>query len=254
MPPIRPTRSAVGVQVYLIPSTPAPSLEAVAWLATLLPDDERTRASRFARPADRGRFVVARAATRSVLGTILDRPPHKLRFAYGASGKPALADSTVSAIGFNLAHSDALTLLAVTDGCEVGIDLEPCDPLVDWRALAQTFFSRSECRALDELEATQQRRAFFQCWTRKEAVLKAAGVGLSCGLDRFDVTVGATRLPRVLSPDPAWPTVTWTLLDLDVPAPLVASVATMGPCETVEYHSARWPSHPDGPFGEMAEM
>jgi 4'-phosphopantetheinyl transferase len=166
---------------------PAASVDS---LAATLAADERERADRFLHADLRRRFVVGRGALRSILSRYLGRPPAAIRFEYGRQGKPALADDRgLSPLGFNLSHSHELALCAVALGREVGVDVERERTVANLSQIAERFFSRSERLALHALPPTDQTRAFFTCWTRKEAYIKARGEGLRIPLDAFDVTL-----------------------------------------------------------------
>jgi 4'-phosphopantetheinyl transferase len=155
-------------------------------LASSLSADERDRAARFGPPAVRRRFVVARATLRAILSRYVDRDPRELRFADGGHGKPVLAGAGPH---FNVSHSGALVLYAVS-GRAVGVDVERVRTEFDWRGAAAQFLSPCEGAALRALGPEGGRAGFFTCWTRKEAYLKARGVGLLAPLDCFDVSVG----------------------------------------------------------------
>lgn len=156
---------------------------------TLAPD-ERARAAQFHFPKDRRHFLAARGALRDILARYLHREPARLQFRYGAAGKPALA--TVSEgheLRFNLSHSDGLALYAITRGGEIGIDVERIRAEVAEERVAERFFSAQEVSALRGLPTHLQAEAFFNCWTRKEAYVKARGEGLRIPLDSFDVSL-----------------------------------------------------------------
>jgi 4'-phosphopantetheinyl transferase len=164
------------------------------YLRSLLSADEEERAQRFRFPRDRERFVVCRGLLRVLLGRYLSCHPGRLRFAYGAHGKPALAGGAAAGrLCFNVAHSEGLALIAVARGREVGVDLECLRPETATEQLATSCFSARELEALRALPQQVRTEAFFRCWTRKEAYLKATGTGLSLGLDRFDVTLRPLR-------------------------------------------------------------
>lgn len=152
--------------------------------------DEQARAARFHFPKDRARFIVARGVLRAILGRHLKRSPDELQFCYGPQGKPALTkEAGGDILCFNLAHSEGLALFAVTRGREIGIDLECLRPHIADKEIAEHFFSPGEVATLRALPEHLQQAAFFTCWTRKEAYIKARGEGLSIGLDWFDVTL-----------------------------------------------------------------
>jgi 4'-phosphopantetheinyl transferase len=145
----------------------------------LLEPSEREHAARFRFPRDRQRFIACHALLRLILASYTGRPPEALRFAYGQFGKPSLAPkSGGSQLCFNLAHSDGLALYAVARQREVGVDVERIFPDVVTGGLVEKLFCHSERLAFQALPESARCKAFFDCWTRKEACLKAMGVGL----------------------------------------------------------------------------
>ncbi|MGB7923137.1 MAG: 4'-phosphopantetheinyl transferase superfamily protein [Pyrinomonadaceae bacterium] len=172
--------------------------ERVEKLRRTLCEDERRRAERFRFPKDREAFTVGRGALRVILGRYLNAPPADLRFSYSPYGKPSLApEHGKGELRFNLSHSGDLALYAVTKGREIGIDIEHMrDQLADLQ-IARRFFSTEEVAMLASLPEHAQRAAFFNCWTRKEAYIKARGEGLSLPLDKFAVSL-APGVPAAL--------------------------------------------------------
>ena len=162
---------------------------AVRASASLLSAAERERAGRFAFGRDARRFIVGRGRLRQLLGARLGVRPESVELVYGARGKPALANSGRNSLRFNLSHRDDLAVYALSWGCDVGIDVEAIRPLPDADAVAARFFSRPEHAAYRALEPRDRPLGFFQCWTRKEAFIKALGDGLSHPLDSFDVSL-----------------------------------------------------------------
>ena len=152
----------------------------------LLSADERARASHFRIFRARAAFVGARGTLRLLLGRYLEIPPQELRFCYNAQGKPFLEEDALS---FNLSHSQGLALYAFSHLGPVGIDLEHLRPEVASAQIARRFFAPQEVAALDLVEPERRTEAFFTCWTRKEAYLKARGEGLSLGLSIFAVSL-----------------------------------------------------------------
>lgn len=157
----------------------------LAALALIIGADERTRAAcyRFAR--DRRRFIARRARLRLALGAHLGVAPQALVFAENAYGKPIVHGGPC----FSLSHSGDRMMLAIGDE-DVGCDLERIDEELDWAPIAASLFTPDECAALAAVPAPAGRRGFFACWTRKEAFVKALGLGLSYPLAAFDVSVG----------------------------------------------------------------
>jgi 4'-phosphopantetheinyl transferase len=159
----------------------------------LLDDDERARSTRFFRPTDRHRFVLAHAALRLFLSRCLDIHPTTVRYENGAHGKPRLGPGLPS-LDFNLSHSGELAVLAVARDRSIGVDVEQVRDVPDSLSIAVTHFSATERQVLQSLPPGEQRAAFFRCWTRKEAVIKAVGEGLSRALDSFDVDLAPGSL------------------------------------------------------------
>jgi 4'-phosphopantetheinyl transferase len=189
---------------------------------------EVARADRFFNPRDRRRYVVGRGYLRQLLGEYLAIPPARIGLTATVLGKPYLADAQ-SGIRFNLAHSEDLALFAFARGREVGIDIERERPDLNWRELAKQNFAPEEYTAIaSEPGTVQQREAFFRCWTRKEAYVKALGLGMQVPLARFAVTI---------TPDPAMLLHTshepaqhgrWTLRGLSPAAGFAAALAVEG--------------------------
>jgi 4'-phosphopantetheinyl transferase len=153
---------------------------------------------RFRFDRDRRRFIVARAVLRCILADYLRVPPAAVRFSYGKRGKPALPEPWADRFHFNLSHSGELALIGVTGEGRIGVDIEEFRPVAEEDRIAERFFSPREHATLVSLPKEQQQAAFFNCWTRKEAYIKALGDGLSCPLDRFDVTLGPDEPPRLV--------------------------------------------------------
>lgn len=154
-------------------------------LAALLSEDEAARAARFVFDRDRHRFIAARGQLREILGEVTGRAAASLTFTYASHGKPALIDAP--GLFFNLSHSEGLAALGVSRAGELGVDVEHERALKE--NVAERFFSERENNVLRALPEGEQLAAFYRCWTRKEAMVKAVGEGLSIPLDSFDVTL-----------------------------------------------------------------
>jgi 4'-phosphopantetheinyl transferase len=161
--------------------------------AALLDDEERARASRLHRPRDRHRFVLAHAALRLFLAQCLDIHPAAVHYETGVHGKPRLGPGLPS-LEFNLSHSGEVGVAAVTRDRSVGVDVEQLRAMPDALSIADSHFSAAERAGLRSLLPAEQRGAFFRCWTRKEAVIKATGEGLARALDSFDVALAPGSL------------------------------------------------------------
>ncbi len=179
----------------------------------LLTDGEHERAERFAFDEPCRRFIVARGTLRALLSAYVDIAATDLVFAYGDHGKPRLV-SPITDIGFNLSHSGGRILLACARDRHVGVDVERTRRDVDWGAVSERFFEGREREALLGLPATARRAAFFRCWTRKEAFMKATGKGVAYGLSSLSVTLApdqAADLVWLAEGDPQ----DWGLADAD---------------------------------------
>lgn len=164
--------------------------ERVRELKQLLAPDESARAARFHFERDRTHYIVARGALRTLLARYLKTSPFAIRFDYSHYGKPSLAAQfSASQIRFNLSHSHELALCAFTRGREIGVDIEYMRPDMAGDEIARSFFSQVECSTLSRLPVEQRTEGFFNCWTRKEAYIKARGEGLSFPLDKFSVSL-----------------------------------------------------------------
>ena len=180
-----------------------------ASLSLLLSPDEQSRASRFLYPRDRDRYIVAHAALRGILALHLAVAPASLVFSAEENGKPCLEGHPVR---FNLTHAGSLALVAVSPIRRLGIDLEPIRDLADALALAEHFHPNE----LASLRLSHPNpRAFFECWTRKEAFVKATGQGLTTPLDSFEVTFHPDPNPT-LKID-GRPVPNWHLMNLEIP-------------------------------------
>jgi 4'-phosphopantetheinyl transferase len=172
-----------------------------AWHATL-DTDERARAGRFHRAMDRDRFVARRGLLRTLLGRTLGLPPEAIVYTLGSHGKPAVAGAT--ALRFSSSHSHGLWACALSSGVEIGCDVERIEPALADPQVADRLFAPGERRRLAALAAADYPRAFFECWTRKEAFVKAIARGLSYPLDAFEVTCGPGVPARLASGGDGW--------------------------------------------------
>jgi 4'-phosphopantetheinyl transferase len=163
---------------------------AVCQLESTLSDEEKARADRFHFANDRKRFVVARGLLRELLGAYLHQSPASLAFSYGQHGKPALSGGNLlSGICFNLSHSANLVVYAIARERNLGIDVEHIRPESAGDDIAKRYFSAREVNDLQTLPPEKKVEGFFNCWTRKEAYLKATGMGLRISLDSFAVNL-----------------------------------------------------------------
>lgn len=217
----------VGGDIHLWQASPQERAGLLAHLNALLSADEVARRDRFRFENDRRDFAFARGMLRTVLAAYLETEPRELRFRYSEHGKPSL-DSAVreTDLQFNLSHTQGAVLLGICRRRAIGVDVERVREDLRPREIASRFFSTAEQRDLFSLPETEQRRAFFRCWTRKEAFLKARGHGLSFPLAGFDVSIGVdeSEVRLTTRPDPAGAK-DWQILAASAPAGCEAAVA-----------------------------
>lgn len=227
-----PSRLADG-EVHVWKVTLARDSHSVAWLSSLLDDEELARARRFRFERDRDHFITARALLRRCLGRYLDLAPGAVRFVYGLHGKPALVDAG-AAVTFNVSHSHGVALFAFSTGRQLGVDVEQICEDRAGPQIAERFFSLREAATLRSLPAECRTAAFFRCWTRKEAFIKAIGEGLSHPLDRFDVSLAPDEPAALLrvEGDETAPK-TWAMYDLPPIPGFASALAVESGCRAV---------------------
>ena len=211
--------------------------ETVDALHSVLSPDESQRAACYRFERDRQAFIVARGALRFVLGRYMNRSPEDIHFGYGAHGKPELVD--MPDLQFNLSHAGDVALIAVARERALGVDVEPVRALPDADAIVGRFFSPLEVAVYRSLPEPARPEAFFTCWTRKEAFIKALGDGLTFPLGDFDVTVHPDEPALLLGVRDVAPPPEWHLRALPVDPGYVATVAVEGPPCTITYGDAR---------------
>jgi 4'-phosphopantetheinyl transferase len=191
----------------------------------LLDGDERDRAARFMFDQDRRRFIASHAGARLVLANCLGRAAESLRFSVGPFGKPRLIDPPQD-VRFSLSHAGDRALLAIALGQEIGVDLE-AHRAIEVVEVAQRFFGPREIEALETLPKPERSSAFFRCWTRKEAFIKALGRGLSFPLDGFEVSVQDDASSQLLRACIAVPDALrrWRIVALDAEPGYAAALA-----------------------------
>ena len=199
-------------------------------LGGILTDDELERARRFYFEIDRQRFITARATLRSILSRYIPSSPGHLRFYYNQYGKPSLAPEFSSTLlNFNLSHSGSMALFAITRNMEIGVDVERVHSDFEYEEIAKRFFSVNEVATLRTIPTEKKLEAFYNCWTRKEAYIKAHGKGLSLPLDSFDVSFAPGEPPMLLmTRDEPQEHALWTFLDLYPGIGYVGAVAVKG--------------------------
>ena len=198
-------------------------------LQPLLNADESVRATRFHFARDKNHFTVARAALRKLLSAYLRVNAAEVRLSYGEMGKPFL-DGHAGDIRFNLAHSGGRALYGFSRGRALGVDLELIrEDFFTGDDIARRFFSTAEVLALQSLPAEIRKDSFFNCWTRKEAYIKARGEGLSMPLDCFDVSLAPGEPAALLRHHQDADEVTrWEMRSIPVAEGFVAALVVEG--------------------------
>lgn len=186
----------------------------LAWLSP----EESARAARFHFDEHRRAFILAHGVLRALAGRFTAVSPSQVNFSYGPKGKPAIEDTTCS-LRFNMAHSGTLAVYAFTVSCQIGIDVEQIRPVPEMADIAARFFAPDEAAELMSLPEPERAQGFFNCWTRKEAYIKAVGDGLSLPLASFRVSLQPGVPARLLClGGDARAAKSWTLHDF-TPAP-----------------------------------
>ncbi len=212
-----------AVDVYTFPLRTGP--ERLEFLQEILSPAERERFSRFRFSVHRRQAIICRGTLRETLSRYLDLDPAHICIAYNRHGKPYVAGSEVH---FNVSHSGNWAMIAVSIGAEVGIDLERIEPSFAQERTPERFFSPSEAARLRAIPESQQTEAFFRCWTRKEAYVKARGLGMALPLDSFDVSFEPGEPAALLHGADGW-----SIEDLDAPPGYAAAVVAEGSQLTV---------------------
>jgi 4'-phosphopantetheinyl transferase len=217
-----------------------PGAAVVDRLVAVLSPDERARAARFHFRRDAMRWIVARATLRDILGACLQMNPDTVGFTYGDKGKPALAAPLGRAdLQFSVSHSANLAAFAVTVGAPVGVDVEQIREVEDLETIAERTFSPREYAALRGLPRELRSAGFFNCWTRKEAYIKALGEGFSYPLQRFSVSLapGVPARLEIVDDAPAHVSA-WTMASLPLRAGFAGAVV-VGRTQA-RVHCERW--------------
>ncbi len=200
-------------------------------MRSLLAADEIAKADRIVVPEKREQSVVSRGTLRRLLGLYTGTDPSDLAFEYSKDGRPSLVDDE-SAIEFNVTHSGDLLLVAMTRRGVLGVDVELVRDDIDHSGVGERFFSPAERKRL--ARAVDPHAAFFRCWTRKEALLKARGTGLMTPLHQFDVTLLSDEVPRVVATRFEPPERRrWTLIHLRPHRSYVGALCLEGPARRV---------------------
>jgi 4'-phosphopantetheinyl transferase len=205
-------------EVHCWTLTPADFAECALW--EVLCADERRKASRFHRPADRTNFVVCRGVLRQLLAYYGAGPAARLPLEYSPNGKPRLpVDKNDSGIEFNISHTLGMAAIAIGREYAVGVDVERIHRFEGLEAVAARHFSAPEAAHIERLPEAARLRTFFTLWTRNEALLKATGQGLSGSLAGME--------PALPSAFPAGSAAQWTVADMPGDDGMIAGAAAV---------------------------
>ena len=200
----------------------------------LLSPDEKNRAQKFRFAKDSRNFITARGILRSLIGKYLEINPAEISFQYSEFGKPSIADNNY--LHFNISHSQNIALFAFTKKFNIGVDVEFVNPDIEVKDIATNFFSTNEIMNLLALPEKQQTLGFFNCWTRKEAFIKAVGEGLSFPLDKFEVSLEPDKPAKLLATDWDPKAVSkWSIYSMSPGANFVGSLVIEGFVEKVKF-------------------
>jgi 4'-phosphopantetheinyl transferase len=198
----------------------------LATLRDTLSADERERAARFHFDRHRDAFVVARGVLRSILSGYFDVTPGEIVFQYGARGKPGIAGASIH---FNASHSGDWAAYAVARTPLIGIDIEMIRPIPDMEELARRTFSEAEAAEFQMIDAPLRQQGFYNCWTRKEAYVKAIGDGLHAPLDGFQVTLSPGQAAALVAIDGSKAKAAqWTMFDLKLERGYAGAIVIYG--------------------------
>jgi 4'-phosphopantetheinyl transferase len=196
---------------------------------SILSADEIARAGRFRFAQDRKFYTATRAILRRILGGYTAADPRELVFRYSEREKPSLSGDEAGKIEFNVSHSGQVALLAFARERSLGVDVEQIRGGRDHEAIARRFFSQHEQEQLSALPPSERAAAFFRCWTRKEAYIKATGDGLALPLHQFDVSLAAGEENALLATRPdAGEAAKWTLREVPAAEGYAAALCVRG--------------------------
>lgn len=209
----------------------------VTTLFKLLSDEEHVRAERLKIPGKRNQFVITRGRLRQIIAGLLDLDPRDFKFEYTSHGKPFLArDWQGHELVFNVSHSYKMAIIGVTLDRQLGVDIEKIQEGKDHMSLANRFFSKREQAELSATPDENRTRAFYSCWTRKEAFVKAVGDGITYGLDSFDVSVHPDEIQASLNiHHNSGRNTAWSVFNIQMDDNYMASLAVSGATVSIRY-------------------
>lgn len=225
----------VHIWSFKIPETE----EKFNYYNALLSEDEIERAQRFHFQKDKNEYVCCRGFLRETLGSYLGISPGEIIFDYGKNGKPELVNSSVvNKLKFNLSHSKEYAMLAVTDSNEIGVDIELIKSIPEMLDIAYELYTENENDLLKNASDESQ-NIFFRFWTRKEAIIKAVGKGLSAPLKMIDVSSDSSIVIDKFYENHSKEFEGCRLIDLTPPAGYKAAVAVFGDTKELSYFTVQ---------------
>ena len=238
-PPCSLAPPLAGDEIHVWATTLAVAPDILETYAATLSPDEMARANKFKFAKHRNRFIAGRGALRAILGQYLSVGPAGLRFAYSANGKPDFAeDFAGSGIHFNLAHTADLAMIAITRIGEIGVDVEGVRPVKNVDELVGRFFSPRESELFQKVPDEQKPVAFFNLWTRKEALLKATGEGITRSLSLVEVSFLPGEPARLLAiSGDAVKAAQWRLRELSPAAGFTGAIAIYRGTSKIEHRT-----------------
>lgn len=201
------------------------------WLTQFLSQEELEKSRRFVRKSDRTRYAMSHIALRMILAHYLSLAPAAIRFTCNSFGKPSLLafEEGSHPINFNLSHSGSYAIVAISRQGQLGVDIEKICAHHDIELLVNTYFSLTERQMFRLLPEDVHMLEFFRIWTRKEAFIKALGMGFSFPLSDFDVTVMPDVMPGILHiSDSSYDVTNWSVFNLKPKNPYVGSLVSWG--------------------------
>ncbi len=202
----------------------------------LLTDQEKQKAEKFRFYKDRSCYIIARGTLRNLLGAYTSQDPKEITIDYGFHGKPS--HKSKSNIQFNISHSEESIVLGFIKDYDIGVDVEKVKDGIEIENIARSFFSEEEVHALLELKKEDHLQAFYNCWTRKEAFIKAEGSGLSFPLNKFVVSLDSTKEARLI--ETKWDQeerLKWTLTSFELKDDYIGAIAIKGSVAATNFWS-----------------
>jgi 4'-phosphopantetheinyl transferase len=199
---------------------------------SILSDQEKLRSRSFVNSSLRRRFTLSRGVLRVLLSRYLDACPQDIVFGYGPAGKPFMKNEE-ALIEFNVSHSDDMAAYVFGNHSRLGIDIERSRPMPDLEGVAKLTFSQQEYSELLTVTEPGRNEAFFRCWTRKEAYVKATGQGVSLAFESFQVSFRPEQPAALRSLPPGDSCRNWQIRDISQ-REYVGAVVFDGKCQAVE--------------------